>query len=89
MIFAQSAAHNRALCQRTQLTSMGTAQIIMPENYIAMFNALQAAVVTVPRLKLVKEAGRQYTKTGTIDAGLLALRRDRDRRIGQRRIERP
>ena len=84
-----AAQYNRALCQEKQLTYMGTAQIVMPENYIAMFNALQAAVVTVPRLKLVKEAGRQYTKTGTIDAGLLALRRDRDRRIGQRRIERP
>ena len=78
MIFAQSAGNNRALFLRKQLTSMDTAQIIMPENYIAMFNALQEAVVTVSRL-----GRRQYTKTGTIDAGLLALRRDRDRRIGQ------
>ena len=31
--------YNRALCRKTGLTCMGTAQIIMPENYIAMFNA--------------------------------------------------
>ena len=34
-----AAEYNRALCQEKQLTYMGTAQIIMPENYIAMFNA--------------------------------------------------
>ena len=37
-----AAQYNRALCQEKQLTYMGTAQIIMPENYIAMFNAPQA-----------------------------------------------
>lgn len=37
-----------------------------------MFNAPEAAVVTVPRLELVREAGRQYAKTGAIDAELLA-----------------
>ena len=37
-----AAEYNRALCQEKQLTYMGTAQIIMPENYIAMFNAPQA-----------------------------------------------
>ena len=36
-----AAKYNRALCQEKQLTYMGTAQIIMPENYIAMFNAPQ------------------------------------------------
>ena len=34
--------YNRALCQEKHLTCMGTAQLIMPENYIAMFNAPQA-----------------------------------------------
>jgi flavodoxin/NAD-dependent dihydropyrimidine dehydrogenase PreA subunit len=34
--------YNHALCQEKGLTCMGTAQIIMPENYIAMFNAPQA-----------------------------------------------
>lgn len=34
-----AAGYNRTLCQEKQLTYMGTAQIIMPENYIAMFNA--------------------------------------------------
>ena len=38
-----AAGYNRALCREKQLTYMGTAQIVMPENYIAMFNAPQAA----------------------------------------------
>ena len=37
-----AAQYNRALCQEKQLTYMGTAQIVMPENYIAMFDAPQA-----------------------------------------------
>ncbi|MGN0626085.1 MAG: EFR1 family ferrodoxin [Oscillospiraceae bacterium] len=37
-----AAGYNRALCQEKQLTYMGTTQIIMPENYIAMFDAPQA-----------------------------------------------
>ena len=37
-----AAKYNRALCREKQLTYMGTAQIIMPENYIAMFDAPQA-----------------------------------------------
>ena len=37
-----AAGYNRALCQEKQLAYMGTAQIVMPENYIAMFNAPQA-----------------------------------------------
>lgn len=32
-------AYNRRLCRAKGLTYMGTAQIVMPENYIAMFNA--------------------------------------------------
>ena len=34
--------YNRTLCQDKGLTDMGTAQIVMPENYIAMFDAPQA-----------------------------------------------
>ena len=37
-----AAGYNQALCLEKQLTYMGTAQIVMPENYIAMFNAPQA-----------------------------------------------
>ena len=37
-----AAKYNRALCREKQLTYMGTAHIVMPENYIAMFNAPQA-----------------------------------------------
>ena len=34
-----AAKYNRRLAQEKQLLYMGTAQIVMPENYIAMFNA--------------------------------------------------
>ena len=44
--------------------------ITVPES--PMFNAPEAAVVTDPRLELVREAGRQYAKTGAVDAELLA-----------------
>lgn len=37
-----AAKYNHVLCVEKQLVCMGTAQIIMPENYIAMFNAPQA-----------------------------------------------
>ena len=37
-----AAKYNRALCQAKGISYMGTAQIVMPENYIAMFNAPQA-----------------------------------------------
>ena len=36
-----------------------------------MFNATEAAIVTEPRLALVKQAGKQYAETGEIDAALL------------------
>lgn len=35
--------YNRRLCSQKELTYMGTAQIIMPENYLAMFNVPEAA----------------------------------------------
>ena len=43
--------------------------LTVPES--PMFNVPQAAVVTVPRLELVKEAGKQYAETGKIDDELL------------------
>ena len=43
--------------------------ISVPES--PMFNAPEAAVVTEPRLALVKQAGKQYAETGEIDAALL------------------
>ena len=36
-----AAKYNRALCQARGIAYMGTAQLVMPENYIAMFNAPQ------------------------------------------------
>ena len=44
--------------------------ITVPES--PMFNAPEAAVVTVPRLELIRKAGRQYSESGTIDTELLA-----------------
>ena len=44
--------------------------ITVPES--PMFNAPEAVSVTVPRLALVRQAGRQYAETGTIDDVLLA-----------------
>ena len=49
-------------CDHTILT--------IPES--PMFNAPEAAVVTEPRLRLVRQAGKQYAETGVIDAVLLA-----------------
>ena len=37
-----------------------------------MFNAPEASVVTIPRLELVRKAGRQYAETGAIDAALIS-----------------
>ncbi len=42
--------------------------ITVPES--PMFNAPEAAQVTVPRLELVKKAGEQFAKTGEIDGEL-------------------
>ena len=36
-----------------------------------MFNAPEAAVVTKPRLALVRRAGEQYARTGEIEETLL------------------
>ena len=44
--------------------------ITVPES--PMFNAPEASVVTLPRLELVKEAGREYAKSGLINENLLA-----------------
>ena len=43
--------------------------ITVPES--PMFNAPEAAVVTAPRLELVRKAGRQYAEAGTIGEALL------------------
>lgn len=44
--------------------------LTVPES--PMFSAPEAAVVTVPRLALVRQAGRQYAETGEIAPDLLA-----------------
>ncbi len=54
-------------------------ELLFPNNHTIltvpespMFNASEADEVTVPRLELVKQAGRQYAKTEKIDETLLA-----------------
>ena len=59
-----------AVGQFKLLFPSGHTILTVPES--PMFNVPGAAVVTVPRLELVKEAGRQYAEAGAIDQGLLA-----------------
>ena len=59
-----------AVMQFKQCFPHGQTIITVPES--PMFNAQEAAVVTVPRLELVRQAGRQYTESGEIDVALLA-----------------
>ena len=59
-----------AVAQFKLLFPNGHTILTVPES--PMFNVPGAAVVTVPRLELVKEAGRQYAEAGVIDEGLLA-----------------
>lgn len=59
-----------AIAQFKLLFPSGHIILTVPES--PMFNAPEAAAVTVPRLELVKKAGRQYTETGTIEETLLA-----------------
>ncbi|MDY3918861.1 MAG: hypothetical protein SOZ59_07645 [Candidatus Limivivens sp.] len=59
-----------AVAQFKLMFPTGYTIITVPES--PMFNAPEAAVVTVPRLELVRETGRQYAKTGAVDAELLA-----------------
>ena len=56
--------YNRRLCQAKGLACMGTAQIVMPENFIAMFNA-----------PTVEEARRIVAKAEPfIDRAIAAIR---------------
>ncbi len=59
-----------AVSQFKLLFPSGHTIITVPES--PMFNVPEAAVVTGPRLALVKTAGRQYAGTGRIEEGLLS-----------------
>ena len=61
--FEPAAAQFRLLFRRDDTI------ITVPES--PMFNVPQAAVVTGPRLELVRRAGKQYAETGEIDKSLL------------------
>ena len=61
-----AAKYNRLLAKQKRLRYMGTAQIIMPENYIAMFNAPES----VKAEKIVKKAEPDIIKViESIQAG--------------------
>ncbi len=59
-----------AVAQFKLLFPQGHTIVTVPES--PMFNAPEAAIVTEPRLQLVKQAGRQYAETGKIEPALLA-----------------
>ena len=71
-----AAKYNRALCREKGLVYMGTAQIVMPENYIAMFNAPQA------------EEARQIVARAEpdIDGAIAAVRENRAFPPSRRRL---
>ena len=68
--------YNRQLCAEKGLTCMGTAQLVMPENYIAMFDAPQA------------EKARQIVARAEpdIDNAIAAVRDDRAFPPSRRRL---
>ena len=61
-----AAKYNRALCREKGLVYMGTAQIVMPENYIAMFGVPEAeeAVKIVEKANPDTEAAIASIKAG-------------------------
>lgn len=67
-----NSAHNfePAVAQFKNCFPNGHTIITVPES--PMFNAPEAAVVTEPRLALVKDAGRQFAVTGAIDKNILS-----------------
>ena len=67
-----NSAHNfeLAVAQFKLMFPHDPVTITVPES--PMFNAPEAAGVTVPRLELVKKAGRRYAESGTIDSGLMS-----------------
>lgn len=59
-----------AVAQFRLLFSEKTTILTAPES--PMFSALEAEIVTAPRLGRVREAGRQYAENGEVDAALLS-----------------
>ncbi|MBQ1377249.1 MAG: flavodoxin family protein [Lachnospiraceae bacterium] len=59
-----------AVAQFKLLFPQGHTILTVPES--PLFNAQGASVVTEPRLRLVRQAGRQYAEKGEIEAALLA-----------------
>ena len=59
-----------AVAQFRLLFPQGHTILTVPES--PMFNAPEAAAVTGPRLRLVREAGQRYAETGCVEEELLA-----------------
>ncbi|MCR5041295.1 MAG: flavodoxin family protein [Clostridia bacterium] len=59
-----------AVAQFKLMFPHGNTIITVPES--PMFNAPEASVVTVPRLELIRRAGRQYAQSGEIEEHLLS-----------------
>ncbi|MBR0081894.1 MAG: flavodoxin family protein [Clostridia bacterium] len=69
--FPNSRHNFEAMTQQFQLMFPVRHTILtVPES--PMFNAPEAAPVTVPRLALVRQAGKQYAETETVDDALLS-----------------
>jgi len=67
---------NAALCAEKGLRYMGTAKIVMPENYIAMFNAPKeekAKAIIAKAEPLIREAGEQIRAGEPFPAGRSTL----------------
>lgn len=60
-----------AVAQFKLLFPQGHTILTVPES--PMFHVPEAAVVTEPRLALVRQAGRQYAETGAIEPSLLSV----------------
>lgn len=59
--------HNEALCREMGLTYMGTAEIVMPENYIAMFDAPESkeAAAIIQAAEPALSAAADHIAAGT------------------------
>lgn len=60
--------HNKALCQMLGLRYMGTAEIVMPENYIAMFDvpSQEEARIIIRRAQPALEAAARHIAAGEV-----------------------
>ena len=75
-----AAKYNRALCREKGLVYMGTAQIVMPENFIAMFNAPTVEEARQSRAVHRPRDRRDPRRTHVLAAAQKTLRPHREQR---------